>query len=163
MFRNSNRQYTVYVQTTKKKISLVKKNYDKPVKKNKDKPVNINWSLEQKQRFSNKNRPSNVSSLFSNASILLNEILAKNGGNCLYNNQTIDSKENFDKRLNEATMNQEEEQIPDDFVNIRKAGLDKKLIEDKENEDKIIDIINIKKQEKKDKESLKLSTGIIRT
>lgn len=105
----------------KKSSVVVKKNNDKKVKKNNDnKAINVNWSVQQKKRFSSLNTPNNTPLLNSNASILLNEIIAKNNGNSLYNNQTIDSKENYNKRLNESTMIQEDD-IPDPVVDETKV------------------------------------------
>jgi hypothetical protein len=94
----------------KKSSVVVKKNNDKKVKKNNDnKAINVNWTLQQKKRFSSLNTPNNTPLLNSNASILLNEIIAKNNGNSLYNNQTIESKENYNKRLNESTIIQKDD------------------------------------------------------
>ena len=86
----------------------------KPTKKPVDnKPINENWSLEQKKRFSSKNRPNNAPEINSNASILLNEIMARNGKNSLYEKQSLEAKDKYKSRLTETTndLNNTEDKI----------------------------------------------------
>ena len=86
----------------------------KPTKKPVDnKPINENWSLEQKKRFSSKNRPNNAPEINSNASILLNEIMARNGKNSLHEKQSLEAKDKYKSRLTETTndLNNTEDKI----------------------------------------------------
>lgn len=104
---------TVVKQTNKQVVNIkintndIKKKSpekQKPKKPVDNKPINENWSLDQKKRFSSKNRPNNNPVISSNASVLLNEIMAKNGSDSLYNKQTLEAKDKYKSRLTESSQ-----------------------------------------------------------